>query len=233
MPERVRSKLIAASLVYVEAEFIEQAVAHMKMTKATSVPLLVMNNVCVGIDTAPGHLMLTHEPVVKVAVPKAAPSESTDPGLSSVNEEVVLQAVKALGSATTRQVGDHLEIDGANVPLRGKVGRMIAKLRLSGAIRGAPGKKDHVIIAKKGTQKARKATPTLTPEIVLGVLNGSDPLPSIEISDKLGLSREDGKARVKVGKILAELLTRKSIEIVEQRGTIRIYKQTQDDKIAA
>jgi hypothetical protein len=144
MSERVRSKLMPVSLVYVDREFVEQALDHMRMMKTSTVTFEVMNNICTGIESAPGRLMIESSGQERLA--------ATGLDLDDITDAIVLEAVAKLGQATAPMISNELGIQ--KTAVRAKVWRTLIKLRQSGTLMDGA-QKGHYAINKSKQPKPK------------------------------------------------------------------------------
>jgi hypothetical protein len=248
----METKMLSAKVIRVSPEIAQQIGDCVAMNPTIQViGLLLVNDICVGVDTSIGsrkptlNVVESESDVVReaqrdyVRAAKKArgidghipPSPESDG--EPFNKESIYNMIKEHGPIASIQIGDMLNIGRKKTPIRRKISQFIQDLiKTRNIIRENDNR--YVISAKafrrssipvyhKGTTPIRIL---LTEESILGVLRQSTfPMKTVEICDALGIDRKKGSARSRATKLLRnDLFTASKIIINEKGGGHSTYE---------
>lgn len=205
-------------LVEMDEDLIRAALDHMSMANSSTITIQIVNGRCVAIDTEAS----TKKPLKALPAPSASPAPQAPKSaisLESLTESVILDSIND-GFKTAFDISERLDIARKDSPRRGKISRLLGKLRTDGKIvlvGGGQGQQIYAIADKPQQMpltKNQRPVPrgSVTEPVLYNLLSKNGPLLSKDISDKLGIPRNDASVRSKVSAVLGDLVRALKIE---------------------
>lgn len=231
-------KLIPAKVIRISSEIAQQIADFTALNETGSVSLLVVNNICVGLDTAINNARkptfnLIEQDDGETFTPPPPPGSDGEP----FNRETIYNMIKTHGPIAGIQIGDMLKIGRKKANIRARISVLIQDMRKKGFVTRANDNKYTVtskpFIAKRKAPHSKPVRLLITEDNIIAVLRKADyAMKTIEVCDALGLDRKKGGVRAKVTRLLRGDMAKTGKIIVNERGGGQsTYELSNDTKV--